>query len=397
MVASARVTAAGAVAVIALLCGRHLLRFAPAGRRQAVEASTAVLDAVDRLLKTAPVSKTLPLPLTGRCSQADPLREAADASRRLLQHTAVLSDRIEARSGRAGRGTSTPVPAPGEPRFDSWLRAPVRLLAEQWARADFALFQQVPVEELIEAGFDDPRYKHTADAVRACVDRFNAQSLWAATQIVTAPTPRARAATFMRLLAVAVWLRRLRDFFGLSSILTGLRSTPIKRMALTLAQLPAEAVAQEKDLSKTVSEALFFTRYFKALTATPPGAAATPHLAPHTQLLLLTAATMEGEYPRNWSLGHAYKARAMYEVAAPLAELREGAYTSAIDGDAGVQVQAVSALIEAALRPHTFYFDEDASTARARLLQMSNSVEPDLLPEPVAMEPQEQQWEEEYE
>jgi len=349
-----------------------VLRMEPAGRRSACSAVADVLAAC------AAAAASVDDPA------APGLAGAAAAAEALLAHAIVLSDRVEARRGSAGATSSVPMPAPGEPRFASWLSAPVRMLAEQWARLDFAAFQRVPVEELLRAGFDDPRYKHSADAVRACIDRFNAESLWAASEVMAAPSPRARAATYMRLLAVAVWLRRLRDYFGLSAILTGLRSGPIKRLHLTHAALPADAAELEKDLSKTVSEALFFTRYLRALAATPPGAAATPYLAPHTQLLLLTESAMDSAFPTNWNLGHAYKGRALYEVAAPLAELKEGTFTAERDGDACRPVFAVCGLIEAALRGHTFYFDEDAGAARARLLRQSTEAEPDLPPPPLS-------------
>jgi len=371
---AAAALAAGAVALAASFTLRHLLRLEPSARRAAC-ASLAVL-----LAAASSAASSLPSALVGAPSSPG-LARAAAAATALLDHVAHVSDRLE-----SGRGSSLAaaslLPAPGEPRFASWVDAPVKILAEQWARLDFAAFQRVPVEELLRAGFDDPRYKHTADAVRACVDRFNAESLWAASAIVRAPTPRARAATYMRVLAVAVWLRRLRDYFGLSSLLMALRSAPVKRLHATRALLPPEAEQQEKEASKVVSENLYFMRYLKALADTPPGAAATPYLAPHTQLLLLTESTMESEFPRNWAMGHSYKTRALYEVAAPLAELREGAFDPAVDGDAATPVRSVCGIIEAALREHTFYFDEDSGVARARLLEHSRAVEPDLPPEP---------------
>jgi hypothetical protein len=380
----------GALSCVTLLLGRHLLRFSPSNRREALGACACVLDEVDVCLKRASDAEVEALTATSDFAESTgttrsgltltaPLIELAANSRAILSHVAVLSDRLEARQA-AGMSLGVQVPAPGEPRFDSWLHAPVRLLAEQWARLDFQTFQRIPVEEFLAAGFDDARYKHSADAVLSLVDRFNAQALWAAAEVVGAPSPKARAAVYMRIVSLGLWLRRLRDYAGVAAIHTGLTSPPVKRLRETLCHLPPEALDQAKEIGNLVSEKMFWMRYFAALSGTPPGAAATPYLGPHTKILLMTAApeNIPDQFPTNWRLWHAYKARALYEAVSPLTELRECSYTIQRDGEVARPVHSVCALLEAAFRPHTFYFGEDASEARSRLLTISQRVEPDV-------------------
>jgi len=91
-----------------------------------------------------------------------------------------------------------------------------------WAHLDHRTYAVVPVRELLLADFDGDRFRHTNDGCLRCVDRFAAQTLWVASEIVHAPSPPARAAVWMRLLSVAVVLEQLKDFAGVAAVTTGL-------------------------------------------------------------------------------------------------------------------------------------------------------------------------------
>lgn len=216
---------AAAVAVVLFALARHTLRHAPSTRRDMLRAASSILsEAIEASLQLVAVERTLVDGITpAPAVPSAPTLEAARDAAALAQHVSALSDRVAAghlpsvassASHSAGPAAFSAggvlVPLPGEPHVTSWFSAPLQALADQWAFLNHRSFAAIPIEELLRAGFDDERYKHSADVLRACVDRFNAEALWVTTEVLRPPTPRARAAAYVRLIALALALRRHR-------------------------------------------------------------------------------------------------------------------------------------------------------------------------------------------
>lgn len=264
------------------------------------------------------------------------------------------------------------VPTPGEPTYAAWTDVPLAVFAAQWTLLDWSLFASVPVMEWLEAGFDDPRFKHVADGVRRCIDRYNAESLWVANEVLQGATPAARANLYVRLLTLALHLRRLNNFFGLSAVLTGLRNDAVTRLKHTRSKLPAAALDQLDQLVRLFHPASMYRAYLQALSAVPVGHPAVPHLGPVNQALVALANQIPSKYPKDEKLVHVTHWRELYQLIAVLVEFQDRTYSPA-EGS----LRGVCAMINSALRAHTFYFDEDAEAARTRLARTSAALEPD--------------------
>ena len=312
------------------------------------------------------------------------LRNCTHAAVSLLRRAMLVSERI----GEAGPaalasgsgGAIVPaagpwVAAPGEPDFNAWYDIPVQMLADQWTFLDWSLFAAIPVEEWLRGGFDDDRFKHTADAIRRCIDRYNASSLWVATEIVRSPTPRARASAYVRFVALALLLHRLHDFSGLSAVLSGLQNEAVTRMHQTMRLIPHEAASQVATLREIFAPSGLNAAYFDALAEVPRGEPVVPHLGPHHSRLTGVGAQIPDVYPGQESLPllHLTKWRQLYHLVAPLAEFQERSYQGIIDAP----VRSVCALLDSSLRPHAFTHPDDAAAAREALLRQSEALEPE--------------------
>jgi RasGEF domain len=268
--------------------------------------------------------------------------------------------------------------APDEPTYASWRAVPLPVLAAQWTFQDHALFCAIPVGEMVAASFDDPRSQHAADGVRACIDRYNAQWLWVASEVVAGASPDARAATWLRFLALGVRLHKLHNFGGLAAVLSGLGAAEVSRLADTMARVPAEAADTLTRLQNVMSSKFFSKSYLAALAAVPPPTPAVPHLGPHNQQITAKALHCPARFPSRKALLHTTRWHELYGLVAPLAELQERSYT--LRGKRRIldaPIRSVCAILDLALRPHVHHEPDAILAARERIRLRSLAAEPE--------------------
>eukprot|EP01138_Halocafeteria_seosinensis_P015157 gb/GECG01015470.1/.p1 GENE.gb/GECG01015470.1/~~gb/GECG01015470.1/.p1 ORF type:complete len:803 (+),score=105.47 gb/GECG01015470.1/:1-2409(+) len=197
------------------------------------------------------------------------------------------------------------------PTYKHWVSVPPKLLAAAWTFGEWCLFRNIPLHEFLDAGWDDPRYTHTADAVFKFVDRYQADSLWVANEIVRATTsgspmvppsvrwdaenppfhhgtPKDRAAMIVRFVTVATELRKIRNFCGLSAILQGLRLKGLhNKLPETWELVPEKTKNEISRLSMVVSDSKQYELYHQATESIENNKAIVPHLAAHTTRLTM--------------------------------------------------------------------------------------------------------------
>lgn len=288
----------------------------------------------------------------------------------------------------------------------AWICIPPAVLAAAWTLADAALFRAIPLWELLEAGWDDPRYAHSADAVYRCVDRYQAVSLWVATCVVrarhcgTAPDfdsadglATDRAAMVRRMLALAKEFKRLRNFSAMSAVLTGLRLRDLPSVLWrTWETLPPEASDLIDSLSSLVDSTRQYELYNVATESIALGSAVVPHLAAHTSALTLYLGshvpdTLAGAAARDAPVLHVNKWRSVWErQLARLLHWQAQSYTEQELGMPAHQLRAVQHCVHTMLRPHYFQFDDDRDAAIQDALAIAAAMEPPPPPPPVISE-----------
>lgn len=267
----------------------------------------------------------------------------------------------------------------------AWHEVPVRTFAEAWAVADFDAFASIPVGELLSAGWDGPRYKHSADGVHAFVDRFNAVAVWVAAEILAPQSPRDRADRVSRFIDIADELRALNDFAGVAEIVFALRREEVKRLSATWAAVRAESTAKHTQLLALVDDRGQYRTYHAALkkllaqSAPPP---IVPHLGAHTMEITV----VEMQLPELTDLYYGgpktaisvKRMRTLWGLVAPLVAMQTrsmagGGESSLPPVDASRE--KASRIASAALRPFFLIAVEEREAADRRLLERSTALE----------------------
>jgi hypothetical protein len=250
-------------------------------------------------------------------------------------------------------------------------------IAEQWTLLDHAAFAAIPLPELLGCGWDKARYEHSADAVRAYVDRFNATALWVSSEVLAQATDQGRAAMVTRLVQLAAHFRRLNNFCGVSAICMGLRRESVERLGYTWEAVPAEAVKRADELIAMIQDKEQYRRYKEALKTVPADVPAVPHLGAHT--MEWTAAEMNlpdtAELFRGGPHGINFKRyRTLWTMVAPIHALQTRSYlaTGVVPAPRPLILEGLAGM----LRPFHFHWEGDREGAVGRLEERSHAIEP---------------------
>jgi hypothetical protein len=262
---------------------------------------------------------------------------------------------------------------------------PIPLLAEHWALQDQALFAAIPVSEFLTCGWDKSRFEHSADGIRALIDKFNAAALWTSAQVIALPDVQQRAAMLVKLIQLASALYLLHDYSGLSSIIMGLRRDSIQRLQQTWRTVPQQAVRRLQDLIAIIEDKEQYKRYKETLKgAASSGYAVVPHLGAHTAEW--TAAEMNmpettEAFRGGPQLPSFKRYRTLWSMASPIVALQLRDYL-----ECGMIAKrpsmAVAEALSTSMRACYFTREEDREKAVEKLAQQSIVIEPEQ-PKPV--------------
>ena len=217
--------------------------------------------------------------------------------------------------------------------FPSLWHAPYDVLAAQLCYIEHGLLRGVPLSEWLACGWDNPRYLHTADAIRRYIDRFNGVALWVTAEVLAPDSSEERAAAIVRFIKLGVMLRAFHNYTALAELSTGLRRDSIKRLTRTWARVPPAAVSHFEALVALVEDKRNYYNYKAAVRALPRGVPHVVHLGPHTaeltmQEMLLTP-EVEGPDGGAAKFLHFRRLRELTKLTLPLLAAQDAGYEAA--------------------------------------------------------------------
>jgi son of sevenless-like protein len=115
-------------------------------------------------------------------------------------------------------------------------------VARQITLIEFRLFQAIQVVELQEQRWNSAEKDTLCPNVMVVIRRFNMMSNFVQSQVVRVANLEARVALIERLLEVCVQLYELRNYNSLWEVMSGLRSSAVKRLTDTWDALSEQSV-----------------------------------------------------------------------------------------------------------------------------------------------------------
>jgi hypothetical protein len=254
--------------------------------------------------------------------------------------------------------------------------APYASIAAQWTYIEHHLFRAVPAGEWLACGWDKPRYEHAADAIRRYIDHFNATSLWVTAEVLSQDTPEERAAMIVRLIKVAVLLKRFNNFSALVALTLGLRREPITRLRETWKLVPPAAMERLTFIYSTTDDKKNYRAYKETISKLATSAPVVPHLGAHTAELTMQDQLLPTEVtgPGNVTMLHFRRFRELFKLTMPLVEMQENGYEGT---ELPPAVPSLINMLSSAVVAFSFAFDEDRDAAVSSLESRSKALEPD--------------------
>jgi RasGEF domain len=214
--------------------------------------------------------------------------------------------------------------------YPSLWHAPYDVLAAQWTLIEHGMLRTIPLYEWLACGWDNPRYLHTADAIRRFIDHFNAIALWVTAEVLAQDTPQDRAASIVRFVKLGVVLRAYNNFTALAELSMGLRRSSVQRLKQTWELVPEAAMKQLEALFAVVEDKRNYKNYKDALKVLPPGVPCVPHLGPHTAEMTMQDQLLSSEIASNDGTDGKYihfrRLRELYKLTSPLIEMQDCGY-----------------------------------------------------------------------
>jgi hypothetical protein len=169
-------------------------------------------------------------------------------------------------------------------------------VARQWTLVDHALFAAIPLVDFMTPTWDEARHMLSGSAIRACIDRFNASSLWVTHSVLRANTPKKRAMVYEWMVTLADQMLKIGNFATLTAIITGLKQGSVNRLQQTLALVSTDKKQELDALFVLMNGTKNYLAYRDKLRIFLPkmgengeilgnGTPCVPHLGAHLSLL----------------------------------------------------------------------------------------------------------------
>jgi len=123
-------------------------------------------------------------------------------------------------------------------------------LASQITLFNQKQFAQVPNTEFIKSNFLN---RESSPQLSSLGDWFNVMSLWIGTEVITAQVLKTRVSIITHLVSVAKELKKLKNWYGLFALISGLSMWSVSRLRMTWKSVPAHALAAFAKLSQLIS------------------------------------------------------------------------------------------------------------------------------------------------
>eukprot|EP01102_Stenamoeba_stenopodia_P008186 TRINITY_DN2335_c0_g1_i2.p1 TRINITY_DN2335_c0_g1~~TRINITY_DN2335_c0_g1_i2.p1 ORF type:complete len:763 (+),score=111.85 TRINITY_DN2335_c0_g1_i2:596-2884(+) len=134
-------------------------------------------------------------------------------------------------------------------------------VARQLVMIEQSYFCRIRNPELLFVAWKGPNKNQTSPNVLTLIQWFNKISNWVASEIVTSPNLRHRAALLSRFIQMAEYCKQIKSYNTLMEILSALGTTPIQRLKRTWQALPAKEATTYKELQDFMSNLQNFKNY----------------------------------------------------------------------------------------------------------------------------------------
>eukprot|EP01028_Stygiella_incarcerata_P009930 TRINITY_DN4917_c0_g1_i1.p1 TRINITY_DN4917_c0_g1~~TRINITY_DN4917_c0_g1_i1.p1 ORF type:complete len:857 (-),score=280.18 TRINITY_DN4917_c0_g1_i1:27-2597(-) len=138
-------------------------------------------------------------------------------------------------------------------------------IARQLTLTDFDMYRRIKTTELLSKSWSTPALRHRSSNVIRMTARFNAMSLWVATQILKCDSLKERKSRIISFVRIAEHLRGLNNFNSLLAIISGLNLSPIHRLRKTFAEIPRRIKDILSQLTDLMDSDGSFKEYREAL------------------------------------------------------------------------------------------------------------------------------------
>ncbi|KAJ3444236.1 ras guanine nucleotide exchange factor i-related [Anaeramoeba flamelloides] len=143
-------------------------------------------------------------------------------------------------------------------------------IARQLTLIEFEIYSKIRPPELLNLAWSKSKLKHRAPNVINFIKRFNVVSQWAATIILKKKKIRERARTISWFLRIADHLRKLNNFNGVMSIISGLKCSAIHRLKYSFEEISKKYLDINENLSSELSSQASYSKYRNSLRQVNP-------------------------------------------------------------------------------------------------------------------------------
>ena len=134
---------------------------------------------------------------------------------------------------------------------------------------DWKQFNAIPLTEFMRKKFTD---RSSAPQIHATIDRFNQATKWIMTMIISPPDKAQRAFFLKRWIQIAQHLLEMHNFSTLQMVITALDHINVSRLKATWETIPADLLAQFREMCHLVTPLQNYRNYRAAFDAAPEGA-----------------------------------------------------------------------------------------------------------------------------
>ena len=155
---------------------------------------------------------------------------------------------------------------PYTPRYKlCFFEIPIDMVAKQITLIDQAIFLSIPIFEFLHKAWERPRYCSVNDTTRSWIDRFNANTEYFITQILSAKNESERIHRISHIAMLGRILLDINNFMSAAMVTFALSHTSIKRLTNSWNNLPMESLECIKMLNSSMSHEHNYASYRKLL------------------------------------------------------------------------------------------------------------------------------------
>lgn len=137
-------------------------------------------------------------------------------------------------------------------RYHAFMEIPDDDIAEEMTRIDWIMFSSIRVRDFVRHVSLSASQKEKCKSLRnvnRMINHFNHIAQWVANLILLRDKPKHRALMLEKFMNIALKLRQLNNYNGLSAVLAGINGTAVHRLSQTRALVPADI---QKRFARTV-------------------------------------------------------------------------------------------------------------------------------------------------